>query len=152
MIESYCFEFLSKLCKILMCGFEEKAQKPDVLAKNGQKWRKTVKNGQTRIFLKIRLEYFLDSSRCSFVQKIIKIWCADLQIWCDGRTHGRTHAQKSVNPSRPQRLKPDRPKSYHTSNLDHFWALYQLFWHPDRRTDGPTEWSIELLSAAKNWP
>ena len=38
-------------------------------------WPFLAKILKTRIFSKIRLEHFLDSSRCSFVQKIIKIWC-----------------------------------------------------------------------------
>ena len=55
MIESNCLEFLSKLHEILMCGFEEKAQKPDFLAKNGEKLPKTAKR---EFFSKIRLEHF----------------------------------------------------------------------------------------------
>ena len=53
-----------------MCGFEEKAQKPDFWAKNGQKWQKRAKNGQTRIFFKNPLgTFFLVLSRYNFVQK-----------------------------------------------------------------------------------
>ena len=62
MIESNCLEFLSKLHEILMCGFEEKAQKPEFLGKNDQKWQKGPKTAKQEIFSKIRLEHFLDSS------------------------------------------------------------------------------------------
>ena len=46
---------------------------------------KPLSKGQMRFFQKSAWDTFLDSSRCSYVQKIIKIWCADLQIWCDER-------------------------------------------------------------------
>ena len=55
-------------------------QKPDFLAKNGQKWQKLAIFGQNlendNFFQKSAWNIFLDSSRCSFVQKIIAIWCA----------------------------------------------------------------------------
>ena len=50
------------------------------LAKNGQKWQKLAIFGQNlennNFFQNSAWNIFLDSSRCSFVQKIIKIWCA----------------------------------------------------------------------------
>ena len=59
-----------------MCGFEENVQKPDFKAKNGQKWQKLAIFGQNleneNFFQKSAWNIFLDSSRCSFVQKIIK--------------------------------------------------------------------------------
>ena len=72
----------------------------DFLAKNGQKWLKLAIFGQNleneNFFQKPAWNIFLDSSRCSFVQKIIKIWCADLQIWCDARTDARTQERESI--------------------------------------------------------
>ena len=55
MIEINCVEIVTKLGEILMCVFKEKAQKPDFLAKNGQKRQKTTKR---ELFSKIRLEHF----------------------------------------------------------------------------------------------
>ena len=58
MIESNCLEFFSRLHEILICGFEEKAQKPDFwpkMAKNGKKGPKT---GKREFFSKIRLKHF----------------------------------------------------------------------------------------------
>ena len=77
MIQSNCPKFLTKFQTNLMCGFEENVQKPDFLAKNGQKWQKLAVFGQKRpnenFFQKSAWNIFLVSSRCSFVQKIIKI-------------------------------------------------------------------------------
>ena len=48
--------------------------------KNGQKWQKLAIFGQNleneNFFQKSAWNIFLALSRCSFVQKIIKIWCA----------------------------------------------------------------------------
>ena len=61
----------------MMCGFEENVQKPDLFAKNGQKWQKLAVFGQNleneNFFQKSAWNIFLESSRCSFVQRIIKI-------------------------------------------------------------------------------
>ena len=60
-----------------MRGFEENVQKPDFKAKNGQKWQKLAIFGQNleneNFFQKSAWNIFLALSRCSFVQKIIKI-------------------------------------------------------------------------------
>ena len=69
MIESNCFELLSKLCKILLCGFEEKAQKPDFLAKNGKKRQKMAKR---EFFSKIRLEHFFILAKMQLCVKFQK--------------------------------------------------------------------------------
>ena len=54
-------------------------------------------------FQKSTWNIFLGSPRCNFVPSFRKIWCADLQIWCDGRTHAHTDARAWIH--RPQRLK-----------------------------------------------
>ena len=91
MIESNCLEFLSKLHEILMCGFEEKAQKPDFLAKNGQKWRKMTKNGQTRIFFKNPLGTFFQTHQdVALCKKSLK---SDARFSRYAVTHGRTDAR-----------------------------------------------------------
>ena len=63
-----------------MRGFEKNVQKPDFKAKNGQKWQKFTIFGQNleneNFFQKYAWNIFLASSRYSFVQKIIEIWCA----------------------------------------------------------------------------
>ena len=89
---------------------QRKCPKTWFFAKNGQKWLKLVIFGQiskTRVISKIPLEHLLDSSRCSFVQKIIKIWCADLQISRRERTDARTHERESIGPS----ANAERPKN-----------------------------------------
>ena len=76
-----------------MCGFEEKAQKPDFF---GQKWPKMAKNSEKRpkefFFQKSAWNIFLDSSRCSFVQKNHKNLMRGF-LDMPSRTHGRTDAR-----------------------------------------------------------
>ena len=86
-----------------MCKFEENVQKPDFWAKNGQIWQKLAVFGQNleneNFFQKSAWNIFLDSSRCSFVQKSSK---SDARFSTYPVTNKRTGERReegtSVNP------------------------------------------------------
>ena len=125
MIQSNCPKFLTKFQTNLMCGFEENVQKPDFLAKNGQKWQKLAIFGQNleneNFFQKSAWNIFLDSSRCSFVQKIIKSDARFSRLCC----HGRTDARTSMNPQAPA-AEAERPKIVNRNSLNFYFFQYFL--------------------------
>ena len=84
-----------------MCGFEENVRKPDFLAKNGEKCQKLAIFGQNleneNFFPKSAWNIFLDSSRCSFVQKNHQNPMRGfLDMECEEQMDERTNERESI--------------------------------------------------------
>ena len=97
-----------------MCGFEENVQKPDFLAKNGQKWQKFAVFGQNfenqNFFSKITLEHFFSLAKmqlCAKFQKNLMRRSPDTASRTNGRTHTWTNERESIGPS----ANAERPKN-----------------------------------------
>ena len=70
-----------------------KCPKTYFLAKNLAVFGQNLEN--ENFFQKSAWNIFFVLSRYNFVQKIIKIWCAVFQIWCDAQTDARAWIHRS---------------------------------------------------------